>query len=294
MLVSILSLVYNHENYLEPFFEGILSQEFYDDLEIVIGIDKSSDASLEICRKYQKLHPKTITLLEHKERVGMISNFNKTYNACSGKYIAICEGDDYWIDNQKLAKQVKVLEKDAKAVICFTDIKIFDEEEKKFYPNWAQITKENYSIKDIIKSNPISTCSVLLRNNYIKINDNSFKGLSVVDWSFNIQLLAHGYAKYLDCKTAVYRMSLQSSYSKNPVVQQLFKKKEACEYLLKEPGLYEFRSLLLKAYNLQLYAIAVRLEKNDKRRVLFLKKVIKSIFWNNMLIPVKAFVRLFM
>jgi len=292
MVVSVLSLVYNHEEYLDAFFEGVLSQELSCQFEIVIGVDKSSDASLSLCQKYQQEYPAIIKLLVHENRVGIIGNFVATYNACKGKYIAICEGDDYWIDKQKIARQLDVLEKDSKAVLSFTNIKIFDEDEKKFHPNWALITKETYTIEDIIQSNYITTCSVLFRNKLVVLNERSFAGLSMADFPLYVQLLQYGYAKYLDLQTSVYRRNQKSSFAKKSIIEQLVKKKEAFEYLLNLPDLISQQKILFKAYHIILYAIASRLSKNDPGRRIILLKVFKNFNLNNKVMPLKALIKL--
>ncbi len=284
-------MVYNHENYLDVFFKGVLSQQLSFDYEIIIGVDQSNDASLIICKKYQERFPGIITIIEHVERVGMIRNFIATYNACTGKYIAICEGDDYWTDDQKLMKQIQVLDNDKNAVLCFTDIKVLDEEEGTFDMNWAKIGKDRYTIEDLIKSYPISFCSVLFRNNIVALNEHSLQGLSMADLPFVLELMTHGYAKYLNVQTAVYRRSAQSSYSKNTIVEQLLKKKTIYEYLLRQPRFTKYKRQLFKVYNYHLYAIATRLDKTDIRRAAFFKKVIRSIDINNVALPVKALVK---
>ncbi|MDQ6844057.1 MAG: glycosyltransferase [Bacteroidota bacterium] len=284
-------MVYNHENYLDAFFKGVLSQQLPYAYEIVIGVDQSDDASLVICKRYREIFPSIITLIEHEVRVGMIQNFITTYNMCTGKYIAICEGDDYWTDDQKLMKQIQVLDNDKNAVLCFTDIKVLDEEEGTFDMNWAKIGKDRYTIEDLIKSYPISFCSVLFRNNIVALNEHSLQGLSMADLPFVLELMTHGYAKYLNVQTAVYRRSAQSSYSKNTIVEQLLKKKTIYEYLLSQPRFTKYKRQLFKVYNYHLYAIATRLDKTDIRRAAFFKKVIRSIDINNVALPVKALVK---
>ena len=292
MLVSVLSLVYNHAPYLDAFFKGVLSQVFPFKFEIVIGIDESSDASLIICKRYQLQNPGIIKIIEHKQRVGMINNFVATYNACTGQYIAVCEGDDYWIDNQKLKKQVALLDENPVAVICFTNIKIYDQETGSFHPNWATIKRRKYFIKNIIDSNSISFCSVLFRNNLVKLDQDSYKGLSMADWPLYIQLLKHGYAIFLKEQTAVYRRSYSSSYSKTPVVDQLFKKKDVIEYLLTLTELSNYRRDLMKAYRNHQYAIAIRLKKTDPQRHLFFKELIAGFSFGNIVLPFKAILRM--
>lgn len=292
MTVSIHSLVYNHEKYLHTFFRGILNQQVSFEYEIVLGVDQSTDNSLSICREYQQRYPAIIKIIEHTTRVGMINNYIATYNACKGKYIAMCEGDDYWTDDQKLNKQVALLDRDEKAVLCFTDIKILDEEEGTFHPNWANISKEIYSIEDIIFSNPVSTCSVMFRNHLVELNETSLQGLPMADWPLYVELLTRGYARFLNRETAVYRRSAQSTYSKNTTLETLYKKKTAYEYLLELPVLAKYKKQLLKAYYYHLYAIGTRLDKDDKMKKVFLKKAAMSINRNNVSVPLKAFIRM--
>jgi len=284
-------MVYNHAPYLKNFFEGVLAQQVDATYELLIGIDECDDDSLEICRSYQQQYPEIIKLITYSNRVGMVNNFIETYNASKGKYIAICEGDDYWTDPLKLQKQFNALEENPKAVLCFTDIEIYDQEAGMFSPNWAQITKQRYTVEEIITSNCISTCTVMFRNFLMPVQEDSFKGLSMIDWPLYVQLLVNGDALYLNQKMAVYRQSLGSTFSKNTVLESLLKKKRAYEYLLTIPALDPFKYTLLKAYYHHVYAIAIRLPQDDARKKVFLKQVIISFSRFNIINPVKAMVR---
>lgn len=272
-MISILSLVYNHEKYLDNFFNGVLSQKLSDDIELIIGIDASTDRSKEICLSYQGKYPGIIKIISHKNRVGMFENFKSVFNKCQGKYIAICEGDDYWIDEHKLMKQIAVLDNDENAILSFTDIKIYDEEEGTFHDNWASISKTLYTIDDVVRNNPISTCSVLFRNGFIKKISEQFGNLSMVDWPLYVHLLKHGHALYLQDITAVYRRSFQSSYSRNSILDQLNKKVKVYEYFLQAPEFEANSKLVKRCYYLNLYAMAIRLEKTDRYRMVTLKKI---------------------
>lgn len=271
-MISILSLVYNHEKYLDDFFEGILSQKSEEDFELIIGIDKSDDKSGEICLSYQRIYPGKIKIIAHEERVGMFNNFLSVYTQCKGEYIAICEGDDFWIDENKLQKQLKLLKENKNAVLCFTNIKVYDEEEGTYHENWASIEKVLYTVDDLIRGNPVSTCSVLFKNCFNSFST-SFSKLPMVDWPLYVHLLMDGNAIYLPDITAVYRSSSGSSYAKNSIVEQLIKKKNVYEYFILEKKFDSKKQLIDKVYHLNLYAIAIRLPKSDPRKEEFLKRV---------------------
>ena len=119
-LVSVVMITYNHEKYIKQSLDAILSQQTNFDFEVVVGEDKSTDSTLEICKSYGD----KINLIYSDNNVGMIPNYIRTIRAAKGKYIAVCEGDDYWIDPLKLQKQVDFLETNPEYVICWTDYKV--------------------------------------------------------------------------------------------------------------------------------------------------------------------------
>ncbi|QPQ53478.1 glycosyltransferase [Chryseobacterium indologenes] len=104
--VSIFVMVYNHANYLKDCINGLLRQKTTFNYDIVIGEDCSEDNSRQILLDYQKLYPGKFKLLLYAQNIGAVKNQNEIFKNCKGKYIAICEGDDYWIDPLKLQKQV--------------------------------------------------------------------------------------------------------------------------------------------------------------------------------------------
>ncbi|MCP9199904.1 glycosyltransferase family 2 protein [Gramella sp. GC03-9] len=125
--VSVLVQTYNHEQFLEQCLDSILTQNTNFDFEIILGEDQSSDNTRSICLKYAREFPGRIRLLLHQKENkisvnGIITgNFNAIYNLFSarGKFIAFCEGDDYWTDSSKLQKQVDFLEQNVEFSCCF-------------------------------------------------------------------------------------------------------------------------------------------------------------------------------
>jgi len=110
-MLSICFITYNHESYISTAIESFLMQKTDFDFDVVIGEDFSTDNTRKICEDFAKLNPNKIRLLPSDRNYGMIPNFIRTLEACRVKYIAICEGDDYWTDPYKLQKQVDLLEK---------------------------------------------------------------------------------------------------------------------------------------------------------------------------------------
>ena len=109
-VISISCVTYNQEKYISEAVDSFLMQETEYAFEIVIGEDYSSDKTLEIVKRYKEKYPQILILIEWPQNVGAGKNWFTVLESCKGKYIANCEGDDYWIDPFKLQKQVSYLE----------------------------------------------------------------------------------------------------------------------------------------------------------------------------------------
>lgn len=110
-------VTYNHEKYIKKAIDSVICQKLAGNIEILIGDDGSSDSTVEILNSYALINS-NIKLFLHENK-GLSQNVYELFMNARGKYIAILEGDDYWIDENKLQKQIKCLqEHDALAVAC--------------------------------------------------------------------------------------------------------------------------------------------------------------------------------
>jgi glycosyltransferase involved in cell wall biosynthesis len=116
-LVSVGMISYNHAPYIAQAIEGVLQQETNFPIELVIGEDCSTDCTREIILAFKNKYPNIIRVITSERNVGANNNSNRVIKSCRGKYIAFCEGDDYWIDRLKLQKQVDQLENNPKIVV---------------------------------------------------------------------------------------------------------------------------------------------------------------------------------
>ncbi len=121
IMVSVCCLVYNHEKYLRQCLDGFMMQKTNFKFEVLIHDDASTDGSADIIREYEKKYPdiiKPIYQTENQYSKGIKISWTYQYPRAKGKYIALCEGDDYWIDEYKLQKQFDALEEHDEAVFC--------------------------------------------------------------------------------------------------------------------------------------------------------------------------------
>ena len=208
-LVSVFMLTYNQEKFISKTIESVLMQKTDFDFQLVIGEDASTDRTGEICKNYQLEYGKKIKLISHKKNLGLIRNFIKTYEACDGKYVAILDGDDYWIDPYKLQKQVDYLERKSEYSIVFTGF-------KKLFTDGRMISKD-YSdmalttgFKDIVKKNYICSATVMFRNKlHLKDYPKWLGRFPYGDWPLYLWQTRKGEKiGFLEDETAVYRMEI--------------------------------------------------------------------------------------
>tara|TARA_R110002096_G_scaffold76999_5_gene181655 strand:+ start:5167 stop:6063 length:897 start_codon:yes stop_codon:yes gene_type:complete len=157
-LVSVCMITYNHEQFINKAIKGVINQNCSFDFEFIISDDCSSDNTpfliSEAVDKFNKKIP--IKYFSQNSNLGIIKNFVFALNQCSGKYIAICEGDDYWVDNGKLSKQADLLENDGTLVGSFHFVKV--EYENK--PHLSNIFKS--SVPEIIGTEDLIAPSSLI------------------------------------------------------------------------------------------------------------------------------------
>src|SRR5665647_3605762 len=108
--VSVLMTTYNQDQYIRQGIESVLAQQASFAYELVIGEDCSTDGTRAICRAYQQQHPETIRLLAREKNLGAAENFLSALAECSGEYLAILDGDDFWPNPLKLQEQADCLD----------------------------------------------------------------------------------------------------------------------------------------------------------------------------------------
>lgn len=135
-VVSVCTITYNHEKYISEALNSFLMQETDFPFEIIIDDDCSPDNTIEIIMKYQKKFPNIIKANLRQKNIGAIQNFFSNIQRGNGKYIALCEGDDYWTDPLKLQKQVEFLDGNDEVIMTFENAMIY------IYDKQFKIVKE--------------------------------------------------------------------------------------------------------------------------------------------------------
>lgn len=218
-LVSIRCLVYNHEPYLRQCLDGFVMQKTSFPFEAIVHDDASTDGSAAIIREYAEKYPNIIKPIFEKEnqyskRDGSLREI--VDNACHGKYYAICEGDDYWIDPNKLQKQVDFLEKNENYLMVCNATKLFSHVHNEFQGVLRCYDQsKDVEVEDIVLQGGgfVPTCSILyrpiLRYNYPDYCSQCHVG----DWPMQIMSVLKGQAYYFDDIMSVYRVENNTSWT---------------------------------------------------------------------------------
>jgi len=213
-IVSICTRTYNLEKFIAEALDSFLMQETDFPFEIVIDDDCSTDATVEVIKKYKEKFPTIFNVNLLKKNIGVRMNFIKNMQRAKGKYIAPCDGDDYWTDPLKLQKQVDFLEKHDDYVVCYTSMEpLFEEGAEKRTFVWN--TEDRDALE--IQKNFIGTgiCAICFRNvEIIKQYPFEHQCAPVDDNFFASMLGAYGKGKFLkDIKAAKYRHHAGGDYS---------------------------------------------------------------------------------
>lgn len=221
ILVSIKCAVYNHEPYLRQCLEGFVMQKTNFRFEAIVHDDASTDGSAAIIREYAEAFPEIIkpiyeTENQYSKRDGSLTRIMNA--AFKGKYIAICEGDDYWIDPLKLQKQVDFLETHPDYLLCGTNgLVLWDKGTKApEYFNRNFVSRELMP-EDVIGKWPFPTASLMFRKDLYDIAD----GFKCKIYSGDIRLilvaLANGRIWSLGDVAIVYRKNNDANSSTNRI-----------------------------------------------------------------------------
>lgn len=218
-IVSVCVIAYNHEKYLAEALNSVLSQKVNFEFEVIIGEDYSTDSTLRIAQEYQARYPNQIRVVQsvHKRKLEINGHATGRYNLlntlglCHGKYIALLDGDDYWIDPNKLQKQIEFLEQHEEYSFAFHNVYMDDNNSgnseavrKTFLP--SSFSEEVGLDELLLIRNFVPTSSVVFRNNIPGTFPDVFYKAAIGDWPLHLFNLNFGHVKYMEDVMGVYRI----------------------------------------------------------------------------------------
>lgn len=239
-LVNILSFSYNHAKYLKQTIESFVMQKTNFPFEVIISDDASTDNSQEIIKECAQKYPDIIKPFLGEKNIGITEITYKIYNKINAKYVALCDGDDYFSDPYKLQKQVDFLETHPECSLCFHPVKVVFEQSDKpdetFPMPDYRFNKDILTLEDIMAHNFIQTNSVMYRWRFSdqKFEDVFPRDIIPGDWFLHLMHADVGNIGFLDEEMAVYRRHNRGIFyeASNPETKENFYNKYARSCML--------------------------------------------------------------
>lgn len=205
MHLSVMIVTYNQARYIEQAVRSALAQKIGFEYEIVVADDGSTDGTREIVERIAGENPGRVRLVGQDVHVGVQANFINGYNACTGQYLAVLNGDDYWISPYKLQRQVNFLERHAECAICFHNVLTVHEDGTPEALAFPAGRKEFAGVDDLLVDNFIPSSSVVYRGGLIR-EFLDWPGAALTwNWAVHLQHAQYGRVGYLADTMAVSR-----------------------------------------------------------------------------------------
>lgn len=239
IMVSICCITYNHEKFIREALEGFLMQKTNFKYEIIIHDDASTDNTANIIREYEEKYPDIVKPIYQKENQYSkgVEISSITFEKTKGKYIALCEGDDYWTDENKLQIQVEYMENNPNCTFCFHDAYVLNmknnkKEEWKWYNKKVWKKEGNYNAGELDLLDFIPTASFIFRKKHIKNLPEWYEKCVVGDRPLKLITTSFGYAHYIDRTMSIYRVESGNS-AMDIIKKQNQNPEKAIEYFKK-------------------------------------------------------------
>lgn len=201
--VSVITITYNHEKYIREALDSFVAQQTGFAFEVIVADDCSSDNTQSIIREYAKTYPHIFKPILRKKNIGALPNFMDALRSARGTYVALCEGDDFWTDSEKIQRQVDFLDQHPDYAMCFHSVKVFfenNEEPEYVYPDSAE--GRTFTVSGLLKRNFIQTNSVMYRRqNY----DEMPEGILPLDWYLHLFHAQFGKIGFIGRVMSAYR-----------------------------------------------------------------------------------------
>lgn len=228
--VAVFMVTYNQENYIGQAIESVIMQITSFPIKLFIGEDCSTDLTAAICKSFQEENPQIIEVLYNKKNIGAPKNAKQIFKACftsGAKYIAMLEGDDYWIDPYKLQKQVDFLERNSEFVVsCHNAIVVDSQGNVLQNSKLPENSQRDFERDELVTGAFLLSVSLCFRNVISEFPPEMLKVLN--GDTFLISMLGmHGKAKYQpEIKPSVYRRHSDGVWSsKSPGTKHKYQSK---------------------------------------------------------------------
>jgi glycosyltransferase involved in cell wall biosynthesis len=288
IMVSVATRAYMQETMIRQTLDALMAQQTTYPFEVIVGENHGTDKTLAICREYEAKYD-NIKVFAQEKNVGAQVNLLNCIQKGAGKYIMICDGDDWWHNPKKIQMQVDFMESHPECVILHTDYDVYNDRtgktEHNVKMNSGVAELEGMIQKELFDSKTyISFPTICIRRSafetYVPLETFIEKGGVCDDYFTWVVLASYGEIRYLPISTATYRVGRQS-ITNEVSYERVIKRREADKQTLKLlysmfPNLgiyheeehfndYYSHQLLLAAYRNNDYVSARKFAKQDRK-----------------------------
>ena len=285
ILVSVITLAYNHEKYIRQCLEGIVRQETDFKFELIIHDDASTDKTANIIHEYQERFPDIVKPIFQKENQysqGGNIGHRFLYPKAQGKYIAECEGDDYWTDPHKLQMQVDFLESHPDYSMCFHCAEIKYENDLHTYAEYKSVQNKDYVAEELLDHWVIPTASIVMKKECVFFPFKNPSAILTGDIFICFACLSMGKIRGLDRVMSAYRVHAGSvTYNKKSKINRILKMPENYECLKENfpfiPRHQINKILAVHYWQRAHYQSSLRLSLKDRSKAFSLAPLVASL-----------------
>lgn len=213
-MVSVVMIAYNMEKYISMAIKGVVTQKTDFPVELIVMDDNSTDSTPQIIERWQREYPAIIVNVRNPHNLGLQRNYLEGFARCRGKYMAICDADDYWFYKKKLLRQVRYMESHPECSISFHRmVNYYEASGEKSLSNGGQ--RADTTLADLCRSNYITNSSVLYRREQVDLKKlpDWIKSDRSPDYAMHVLYGRTGNIHYFRRPMGVYRKSAGSSWS---------------------------------------------------------------------------------
>lgn len=216
-LVSVYMITYMHRPFIEQAVAGVVSQQCSFGIELIIGEDCSPDGTLDLLRSLQEKYPDLIRILTGTQNVGGRANAKRCVAAARGRYVAICEGDDFWTDPMKLANQVRLMQRMPEISLVCHAVNLMDQAHPEAHSKVYRSARRSrlLSQSELILGDGalVPTCSILVRSEAMRQRPEWWEQCPVGDYPLVLRASMLGHVAYMNNVMATHRINVPGSWT---------------------------------------------------------------------------------
>lgn len=222
-MVSVVMIAYNQEKLIERGIKGVVNQQRPWPVELVVVDDNSTDGTYDVARRMQERYPDVVRVFRNPVNLGLQKNYLEAFRHCRGRYLAMCDADDYWCSRKKLRRQVEYMESHPECALTFHRvINHYAGTGQKSLSNPGQ--PSDTDIQALSRSNFITNCSVVYRREKVDLeNLPEWITDGWPDYPLHMLYASHGTIHYFHQPMAVYRQGGKGAWTAAGAYGQLRK-----------------------------------------------------------------------